>query len=171
MINPGQQLRGELVAQALRTSGTVRLRVFGGSMRPWLRPGDILLVRREHPVRVRPGEIVLYARGGALFAHRVIRKGWQAGQPLLVTKGDAFPEADPAVSSEELLGRVARVLRGRREINLESWRQLSLGRFLAFLSASSRWLYRIASVVERVCFSRRQTLPLIQATPPSGPEG
>ncbi len=148
--------KAELVVEALRLTGAVRLRVFGSSMRPWLRSGDILLIRRENPVRVLRGEIVLFARGGVLFVHRVIRKSWQGGQPLLVTKGDAFPEEDPPLSSCEFLGRVARVIRASREINLETWPQLWLSRFLARISSASNWCYPIARSVAKA-------LPFLEA--------
>ena len=55
MNRTSDPLRVDLVAQTLRSIGTGRLRVFGSSMRPWLRPGDILLIRRESPLVVLPG--------------------------------------------------------------------------------------------------------------------
>ena len=148
--------KAELVVEALCLTGAVRLRVFGSSMRPWLRPGDLLLICRENPLRVRPGQIVLFRRAGGLFVHRVIRKSWQRGQPVLVTKGDAFREEDPPLSSCEFLGRVARVIRASREINLETWPQLWLSRLLARISSASSWCYPIARSVAKA-------LPFLEA--------
>ncbi len=152
MSNARQQVRVELLAEALRSTGTACLRVFGGSMMPWLRPGDTLFVRRETPQGITPGEIVLYARRGRLYAHRVIRKRWEAGKSLLVTKGDTLPDADPLVSSEELLGRVTRICRGQRQINLQTSPRLFLGRVLTYLSAWSRWWFPVVRAVKRLCF-------------------
>ena len=37
----------ELIAEAVRRRGCAQFRVRGGSMRPWLQGGDVLLVHRE----------------------------------------------------------------------------------------------------------------------------
>ena len=127
-------------------------------MMPWLRPGDTLVVRRETPQGIIRGEIVLYARRGRLYAHRVIRKRWEAGEALLVTKGDALPDADPPVSSEELLGRVTRIRRGQRQINLQTSPRLFLGRLLTYLSAWSRCWFPVARAIKRFCFPGKAPL-------------
>ncbi|MBI3663806.1 MAG: S24/S26 family peptidase [Acidobacteria bacterium] len=146
----GHLLRAELLADALRSGGAVCLRVFGGSMWPWLRSGDALSVRREEAARIHPGEIVLFVREGRLYAHRVIRKSWHEGRAVLVTKGDALPRADAPLAAGELLGRVFRVRRGAREFALDSPQRRTLGRAAALVTHSSRFWYPLARAVRRI---------------------
>lgn len=86
-------------------------------MLPFVRAGDILLVRRENPFRLSRGDVLLYARGERLYAHRLVAKRWQGHQLLLQAKGDALPEVDPPFAAKELMGQVVAVWRGRRQIN------------------------------------------------------
>ena len=90
--------------------GRLRLRVGGSSMLPAIRPGDILEVRARRACGIRPGSVVLFERGGRLFAHRVV--GNEGG--ALVTRGDALADADAAIGDAELLGEVIAVERNGR---------------------------------------------------------
>jgi len=106
----------ELFADVLQLSGTAQIRVTGSSMLPCVRPGDILLVQRECMNGLAPGDIAVFTRDQRLFAHRVVRRGAGAIS-YLVTWGDALSEQDQPVHSDELLGRVASIIRGVRRIN------------------------------------------------------
>jgi hypothetical protein len=101
----------DLAAQILRSFGTLRLRVTGSSMLPSLWPGDLLLIHRQEFGRISTGDIVLFAREGRLFAHRVISSAGERGGEQLVTRGDALRVPEPPVTSAELLGRVCLILR------------------------------------------------------------
>ena len=143
------RLRAEMLADVLRSGGTVTLRVFGGSMWPWLRSGDAISVRRDDVARIHCGEVVLFAREGRLFAHRVIRKLVRDGRAVLITKGDALPRADAPLEAAELLGRVFRVRRAGRDFTLDSPQRRALGRAAALLTHSSRFWYPLARVLHR----------------------
>jgi hypothetical protein len=56
----------------------------------------------------RPGDVVLYARNGRLFVHRLAEMAGEA----VVTRGDALLEPDPPVRAGDLLGRVVSIERG-----------------------------------------------------------
>ena len=47
MSGEGHKSRAELVARALRATGSARFRALGGSMWPWVRSGDMLVVAGE----------------------------------------------------------------------------------------------------------------------------
>jgi signal peptidase I len=143
------RLRAEMLADVLRSGGTVTLRVFGGSMWPWLRSGDAISVGRDAAARIHPGEVVLFVREGRLFAHRVIRKIACDGRAVLITKGDALPRVDAPLEPAELLGRVFRVRRAGREFALDSPHRRALGRAAALLTHSSRLWYPLARALRR----------------------
>jgi hypothetical protein len=123
----------ELAAEVLRRSGQLRFRATGASMLPSVWPGDILLVHRDEPRNAHPGDIILFAREGRLFAHRVTEvrspKSGVRGSEIripnpesrlqnpespieFVTRGDALSANDPPVSSQEFLGRIVAVEHG-----------------------------------------------------------
>jgi hypothetical protein len=103
-----------LLAQALQAFGTVCLRALGGSMEPAILPRDILVVSGCGVDDLQPRDIVLFARDGRLFAHRLLEVGSHAGRRLLLTRGDAVWRADAPVDAADLLGRVVAV--GRRGV-------------------------------------------------------
>lgn len=105
-------LKCELAAEVLRSCGTLRLRVTGWSMLPAVWPGDTLLVESARTGAVIEGDIVLFGRESRLFVHRVIK---DLGNSRFLTRGDAMPQPDPVVHSQELLGRVSHIVRdGKR---------------------------------------------------------
>ena len=104
-----------LAGEVVRTFGNVRLRVFGTSMVPSILPGDLISVQRANVSEISLGEIVLYAREGRLFVHRVVGcKGWPENSHL-ITRGDWLRHNDPPISSSELLGRVILIERGNSQ--------------------------------------------------------
>lgn len=105
---PREMSKVELTAEVVRRFGRVRLRVVGSSMLPAIQPGDELMVRRCGPDGLRIGEIVVFTRGGRLFAHRLVAVH---ASGLLETKGDTIEQPDPFVHPGELLGRADRVSR------------------------------------------------------------
>jgi signal peptidase I len=122
----------ELAAEIARTFGSLRLRVTGTSMMPAIQPGDVLSIGRVDLGEASPGEIVLFARGGRLFAHRIVDRG-SSDEPYLVTRGDRLLENDPPVFQSELLGRVTAIERGRSRVRSRHWLGSPdhvLGRFL-----------------------------------------
>jgi hypothetical protein len=106
----------QLVADVLQLSGKVRIRATGSSMLPCVLPGDVLVVQREPLRQLAPGDIALFTRDERLFAHRVLQR--ESGAiPHLITTGDSISDCDRPVLSDELLGRVTSIIRGRRRIH------------------------------------------------------
>lgn len=148
----------------LARSGRVCIRVHGSSMLPWVRPGDVVLVRSAPMNAVRCGDVVLMARDSRFFVHRLIAKGAGSSASGYLVKGDAHPEPDGVVAEEELLGRVVRIYRGGGRIDLDSPRQLALGLLLSQLSLRSDLWYPVARVVARVAFPLRRFLLTLRST-------
>lgn len=81
--------------------------VEGGSMRPALYPGDLIVYRRvgHQPVR---GDLVVFRYDGALVVHRVIRV---RPDDSLVMRGDANAANDASpVDGDSVRGTVIAVL-------------------------------------------------------------
>lgn len=91
-----------LAAEALRTSGRLRLRVHGESMLPTLWPCDVTEIAGCSVGDLRGGEIVLALRDGRFFLHRFLRITASG----FVLQGDSMPHPDPEFPSTALLGRL-----------------------------------------------------------------
>lgn len=125
--------RGDLAALAaamLAEGRAVRITARGGSMSPFIRDGDAVLIE---PLRTppRPGEVVLgRAPGGALALHRVVRCTPRG----VWTRGDATAVDDEPVAPGDVLGRAASVC-GRRRWHLRP----GFGRLVLRGLALRRW--------------------------------
>jgi|ERR1700674_3784910 len=140
------------IADALKRSGRISLLVHGTSMQPWVRPKDIAMIRQISMENVRCGDVVLFRREKLLFVHRIVEKRGSLNAAQLFSKGDAHPTSDGVVQEQELLGRVMRIYRKGRRIDLDAPRQLALGLFISQLSLHSRFWYsaaKFAAVVTR----------------------
>jgi hypothetical protein len=140
------------IADALKRRGRISLRVHGASMQPWIRSKDIALIRRISIENVRCGDVVLFRRENHLFVHRIVEKRGSLNAAQLHSKGDAHPTSDGVVQEQELLGRVMRIYRNGRRIDLDAPRQLALGLFISQLSLHSRFWYplaKLAAIVTR----------------------
>lgn len=122
----------DLAGEVLRSFGSLHFRATGWSMLPTMRPGDTLVVERVNAGQVDTGEVVLVGRGGRLCAHRVVSKAEDSGNRHWVTQGDAMPAPDRPVSEQELLGRVAYLIRAGKLMAVP-----------AELSVVDRWIARI----------------------------
>ncbi|MFZ0999938.1 MAG: S24/S26 family peptidase [Candidatus Sulfotelmatobacter sp.] len=106
----------ELAGEVLRSFGNLRFKATGWSMLPSVWPGDTLVVERVGLDRVRVGDVVLVGGNGRLQAHRVVSLAEGCGSPRWITQGDANPAPDQHVSGDELLGRVAYLIRAGKLI-------------------------------------------------------
>jgi signal peptidase I len=106
----------ELIGETVRSFGGVRFGVYGTSMTPAIRPGDLVSVERAAVSEASLGEIVVFRRHGRLIVHRVVVKCGGRGEALLVTRGDRMRRDDGLVSSAELIGRVTHIERNHRRV-------------------------------------------------------
>jgi len=138
------------IAGALRRRGRISLRVYGTSMLPLVRPGDVALVRQASLENVRCGDVVLFKRENHLVVHRIVEKRGTLEAAEFFAKGDAHPHSDGRVEEKELLGRVVRLYRGGKRIDLEAPGHLALGLLISQLSLRSRAWYPIAKFLAAV---------------------
>lgn len=118
-LNPASsETACRLVADSVRMHGGIRLPAVGTSMVPAVQPGDLLSIQLVDPNEISPGDIVVYARDQRLIVHRIVRTSAGSIGPCLVTRGDRLLRDDPPVLQDDLLGRVTRIERKQRLVNL-----------------------------------------------------
>jgi signal peptidase I len=111
------------------------LPVQGNSMLPLIREGDLLLVRQSAD-DLKPGEILVFRQGDQLVAHRVLTIYQpMAGSVDYLTKGDHAMAPDPPISKKQVVGKVAAIRRGDRQMRLDGpgWAWVNRGIGLAML--------------------------------------
>jgi hypothetical protein len=116
MAETAATVKCDLAVEILRSFGNLRFAATGCSMLPALWPGETLVVQRVGREQLKVGEVVLVGRNGGLCAHRLVSKADGLGEPQWITQGDGLPVPDVPVSENELLGRVAYVIRAGRLI-------------------------------------------------------
>lgn len=167
----------DLAGDVIRTFGGTRLRVFGTSMVPSILPGDLISVQRKVPAEISSGEIVLYAREGRMYVHRVVGHAGSPDHGLLITRGDLLQRSDPPVTSSELLGKVISIERGGRQLETASAPagfSLALVRMLGTSERATYLYVKLADYWESFVsgtFSRRRKNGLTGAAANVAPRG
>ena len=74
--------------------------VTSGSMRPTIKPGDVVLTKYESVSSLKVGDVILYfnTKLGTEVAHRIASIQVRADQLTVTTKGDANPVTDTPVT-------------------------------------------------------------------------
>ena len=122
----------ELATEVLRSGGAIRLQALGTSMLPSLWPGDVLCIEHATGKDMVAGDIVLVARGGRFFVHRLIEKD----EPQWITRGDSLPQNDPPLAEAQVLGKVSLIRRTTGDI-VPQPRLSVFGRALAWMLCRS----------------------------------
>jgi len=133
-----ENVKVDLVAEALALAGTIRLRVTGASMLPTIWPGDVLTVRRLESEELQEGDVAVLRREGRLITHRIIHQE----KEFVMARGDAKLKADAPFRREEVFGSVVAVHRGRKEVTVA--RKTGAEILVRFALAPSQLLTRIA---------------------------
>ena len=106
------------------------------SMAPFLKRGDIVSVKHVCTENLRKGDIIVYRKGEELLTHRYIHSvRLSPYHSVFITKGDNAPRLDPSpVSSDQVIGKVIKVQKKERAIDLERFRWKLTNVLLAALS-------------------------------------
>jgi signal peptidase len=145
----------ELAAEVLRSVGALHLRVTGCSMLPAVLPGDTLKIELPTAGQIAAGDIVVFARGGRLIAHRVLFASTQDENGQVITQGDASPTRDAPVSTKELLGRVTAILR-KGELRIYCGTRSFSDRLIADVLRRAGWVARVAAHLQSVFQNSRE---------------
>lgn len=113
----------------------LRAATTGLSMAPLLLPKDFPLVAKV--AAYKENDIVVFKLGERLVAHRAVYIDSQKG--LVVTKGDANQKADGYFSRNEILGKVDKIKRDGKTVNIRH----------IYLTQSSIYLGEIGGIVRQ----------------------
>ncbi len=146
-----QPAEAGLFEEILNMGSSMRIRVTGGSMAPFLRDGEIVNIRKVPHLSLRIGDLIFFkdSQGGAVL-HRIMEKRAEDGDTIYFrTKGDAMIAYDDPIPGMNVLGKICRIERTdsggqSRDIDLESsrWRMINATIFL-IQRVRSAFYYRL----------------------------
>lgn len=90
------------------------------SMLPLIKPEDEIVVRKDSLNTLKCGDIVVFEKHRELYTHRLLYRKMSESKIKLITKGDNSLIIDEPISEKELLGKVIKIKKGNKSINLES---------------------------------------------------
>ena len=104
----------------------------------FVKAGDHVLITHDCS-KICLGDIVVFRRNDALFAHRVVKILKTGTEFACITRGDNATLCDLPVNGQEIMGRVLAISRetGRLGVGI-SWRMA--GRFVVFYTGIGMWL-------------------------------
>lgn len=132
----------ELSNEILACGCKLRFRAKGGSMHPFIRDGDILVIAPIDAWKISLGDVIFHRiKGGGVAAHRVIKKFFQGGKLIFITKGDSSSGYGDKVLLEEVLGRVIAIERNGRRKRFGSGLSKLQNIFYAKISSFNKWIF------------------------------
>jgi len=141
-----------ILRDLLNNDISVRIRVTGQSMGPFLKGGEIVLIRQTSPNLLHQGDIILYTDQDEYpILHRIIRKRSISGDRIhFQTKGDANIIPDQFIGPLQILGRIEQIFVTcekheivARLIDLNSRLRKIQARIIAWYGILRYYLYRI----------------------------
>jgi signal peptidase I len=142
----GRRPVDELAADLLRRGSPLRIKARGGSMTPFLRDGDVVLVAPTAGRGVGVGDVICYEMPpGKLFLHRLIARD----RDRIVAKGDALPFIE-VIDRTQLLGKVLAVERRGKVKRLDTRTARARNWAIASLFPLVPWVLSLALRMRRV---------------------
>lgn len=102
-------------------TGSAALKLLSGSMAPLIQTGDQIVISRVDPSHIAIGDILTFWKGDILVTHRVIRICKKESGLCFVERGDQHPHHS-FIAAESVIGRVARINKGRHAVELRKLR-------------------------------------------------
>jgi len=131
-----------LFEDILQNGSSLRIRVTGRSMTPFLRGGEVLTIRQEQCLSLRKGDLILFRNTYDLpVLHRIIKKRKaDDGTFRFLTKGDALIAFDEEIHEHSVLGKVCGIEKTApsgeiRHINMNSNSRRSINYLTALLGS------------------------------------
>lgn len=127
-------------------------KVRGSSMYPFIRDGDILAIQPVEISDLRIGDIVSFESGSQkIIAHRLIQKQLQKGTVFLRTRGDAVKKPDDFITEKQIVGRVFKIKRGHKIIQINRGFRLIAAIIWTRCSPLGPLSIKLAVSIRRLC--------------------
>lgn len=138
----------DLIITVLEKGKAFRFQAKGSSMTPFIKDGDVITLERIQGGKIRRGDVVavISPTPGNLRVHRVVK----ISKGSYIIKGDNAGGIDGTFDIAQILGRVIKVERGTRTIQLGSRAERALIGLLSGRNLLPRALAGLWPIVRRI---------------------
>ena len=148
----------DFFADILNRGFSLRVKVTGRSMQPFLRGGEIVTIKKVPCSELRIGDLIFFDNSvGSPVLHRIVRKKMRDEDDLTFqTRGDALRTYDGPVRHDEILGKVCKIERvhpesGTGHIDMESPAQRMINYLMAVVNIiESEYYYAFLRRLKRL---------------------
>jgi len=139
-------IKAEYFKKVLKERGSLKVKVNGNSMWPFLKNGDIAIVKYVDFKEVHPGDIVFTYVGSNILCHRVFDKRGDS----IVTKADTFIGFDPPVRKDDLIGKVTAKEKKGKVYRLNKLFSYRIGFLISRISLALSFCYLPLRFIKRL---------------------
>jgi signal peptidase I len=147
-----------LLQDLLNQNLSVRLKVTGQSMRPFLLGGEVVVLRNVKSETLRIGDLILFVDNNNYpIMHRIVCRRTKRKTILqLQTKGDGLQKIDTPIYIDQVLGKIEKInfpQRGKQigyeaELNLNHPWERTQATVRAYRSICGHYFYRLRQVLK-----------------------
>lgn len=119
-------MENKLIKESLKR-GIVCFKALGNSMFPFVRNGDLVIIKHINPDNLSVGDIIFFEKENTFFLHRLLKKNEKVE---FITKGDNRYNFDTPINSYDILGKLIIIKRDNRVINLDSALNKIMGKLI-----------------------------------------
>jgi signal peptidase I len=102
--------------QLIEEKGKIYLRLSGFSMFPFLKEGDVALIKKVEINALKIGDVIVFKHGQKMIAHRLMEINQNEEHYTLTTKGDTSKKIDPLFNEADYVGKI--ISFNRKEKNI-----------------------------------------------------
>lgn len=106
--------------QLMEEKGKIHLRLSGFSMYPFLKEGDVALIKKEDISTLKIGDVIVFKQEQKMIAHRLMEIKKIGNQYELITKGDTSKKNDPLFSEHSYVGKIISFHRNEKNVTITS---------------------------------------------------
>jgi len=139
----------EYCKNELSRKGTLKIKVNGNSMWPFLKNGDIAVIKSVDFDKLSVGDIVFTDVGSNMLCHRIFYKQDNS----IVTKADTFIGFDPLVSKDALIGKVTAKEKNGKIYSLDGLLSYRIRFFISRISIISSFCCYILRLIRRAALN------------------
>jgi len=119
-------------------------------MRPFLRAGEKLIIKRTLIEHLRIGDIILYRANNQLVCHRLIKRVKEGGIYRLYARADSSVSRPETVTADMFLGQAINIIKNDGIINLKQVKWRLINRLIVLIAP----LLSRSILITRPCYSR-----------------
>ncbi|MFH1459657.1 MAG: nucleotidyltransferase family protein [Candidatus Omnitrophota bacterium] len=138
--------------EQLEKNKKLEIKMIGNSMLPFLKNGQVVLIKPAQITDVKTGDIVLTCFENRLLCHRVFKKNKYSFR----TKADAFLKLDPIMTKANLMGKVVAYKFGENYIRVDKNFSRLLGIIISRFSLFMAYFYPVLRFIKRMIAANRK---------------